>query len=408
MSPKLTFADLIEDHTGIALAPASMHFFDKMNNDDLGRLGNYVHERSSELLLDETSNSSAHDYFVFPRNGSTTPLLGGARRGSQSSRSPEYKTISANLFSVLLYYPRVAVYDGIEYYLDYFRLGYMSNRTYHLKPWYKQNVVNILKFYCDSRELIRSGALLVIPRGMQDYRKDLVNLPFIDHIYPTIRERLEYYDEDRSLYSINDVIWDTNDLWYLMSLCGRFNLNPVLDTRYYQIMFESLSKSLELEINAQGGIRLQEARLILPWLQRIDGRSFYELYSSTQFDSFRSSMRTIINETSRLNYPELELKTIVDEYLADIVYNMQNSNKSRQKDKIWGAWQDIVIGAVGGTLVGLANPSWSDPTGKVLGGAVIGAGAKILLDWLADRHSNRGNAVLRGIYSKMLFKENCI
>jgi hypothetical protein len=277
------------------------------------------------------------------------------------------------------YLPRLAVNDGIQYYLDYYPRP---------TPSAHNAVLTILNFYAICREVIRRGELVIVPRRFwTDARFDPEVAQASDDVaMRSVESRLEHlsaFDWPIPRGSLEDMAppgkkaghyaWvGLRQTREILSFCSRTGYSPLLDTPPRQLSFDALIERVPEGVRPRAIPAFEHADILVPMVRNIPLNELLDARASKGFEEFRNCVSDIGRLSADISAP-LELR----EAIAD---RLQAGKKLIEAEFATSAiirktFKDVVklgIGAVtGSSVAGSINPSWAaDPWKLVLLGSV--------------------------------------
>lgn len=453
-----TILDVIEDQLGIELCEANLPQLTRLRREDLRTLGEVLYEHSDSEYLQLPSFVPPAICVVGHWNGPINRALGGTGFGSHQILPHPSVRMLGSLYHALLYFPRVALWDGLEYFLDYFRDAVWWQRENGPTEEYRSAVLELLTFYARTRELSRKGDLVVIPRtiwgdirtcGGSKYpgsffsvafsepsarllllrrlsqRNGIVAraeqvagvsiaslekaymklgpesfIPEIDSIEPKLRRQM--IAAHRVFVSVEAEIDD------LMRVNAHFGYVPAFDTSSMQQVFESATQAVGDSLVEHGGSAhhsvFESVTRVLGALRPAD---FVAVRESGAFGRFRDTLEAIAAESSSLSDAPIDQEETVRRRLQAAQEEVEKEiAASRFLNSVATSAMTVGIGALCGSgFAGLIDPEWHrDPTRHaVVGGAAAVIGA--VVSYLRKTSERRDCERLTMIYG--VLREAC-
>lgn len=392
MDAVTSIVDVIEEFSGVDLIPSNLHIFEKFSNDDFSKLALSIYQHTSSEYLRIPTFEEGQICCVFHPESSYTKDLGGVGRGPRERITKDKNDLKGMLLLTLLYYPKVAVHDGLEYFLDFFYYRCATNE-------HRQIVLNLLGFYAEVRELIKNYSLIIIPRTIWGkFRGSNSNFKFNDLIldelsqtafikkHPLRDDReiikmfsndfLEIINEDERISRIVSflIFYDrTKYLNELLLFCSSFNYNPIIETKESQLIFKVLINKIQYTLNndISGSVQLINKDLYIPLLNKLSIKDFLDIHRADSFVLFRETIEKIDRKASSLIHSPIDLKEMMNLELnkskEKIVNEISSSNfLSSSFDEFFKAGVGVIAGS---NIASHIKPEWGDDPWKL---ALIG------------------------------------
>ncbi len=358
MVAETTILNVIEETLGQRLSGEGRPSLERLNDQDLKRLGRALYEFSEAEWLDLPTFDGGQPCFAIHPNSHLTYSLGGTGWGAglQIPFSPEHMTGTAML--ALTYLPRVAVNDGIQYFLDYY------DYTWDPTPKRRDTILNILQFYGSCGDLIRNGELVIVPRSIWlDIRT--TDLSRVSSISDLIAQSLDRSDTKRDSLEEYRVATDIKDL---VAFCSASGYGPLLDTSLRQVAFDALCQHFAWGgEKPRGASPIQRSHVMLPAFSKLKVTDFIQARKDQSFAEFRQAIDEIGRLAGQASDP-YDLKELIIQHLEKGKARVQQSmsNSAALSGALKEA-RDVGIGVVGGYAVaGAVNPGWADDPWKLL------------------------------------------
>lgn len=390
-----TIVDIIEETLGSALSSESGPELEKLNDLDLKRLGRALWEFSDAEWMDVPRFESGDPCFCVHQDSELTKRLGGVGIGGGQIISIGAGDMVGNALVALTYFPRIAVNDGIQYFLDYY------DYTWDPTPQRRDIILNILRYYGHCRELIRSGELIVVPRGPwlrvreQPYHNTraekrivalLVRAGFsspsitVGQLQRMVKGRLAESDVAHELCFPAGLTADDREMLlggvaskairYIgehFAFCSDTGYSPVIETPILQMAFTSLSKCDAANDTAgRGAVFVERAKVLVPLLSHLPMAEFIAARRSESFEEFRRTIDLIGQETAALEGP-LDITDVIRTRLEEARSRVAKTvSASAILRSAVSEGRTIAVGVIGGLLAGAVNPAWGEDPWKLL------------------------------------------
>ena len=413
-----TIADIVEEQLATELAPSSIPGFAALSDDDLRRLAVAVREHSQAEYTRPPSVEEGEICCLLHQNSELTQSLGGAARrfGVTIDQSPA--EMMGSLFLGLMYFPRIAVADGLGYFLDYW-----THRLTPLQQRHRQTVLNLLEFYCHVRPLIAGQHLVVIPSSIwtgthiaranlhaergsaqptiaQEVAQQIKEGPY----WETLRASGPYWDQVRDATTRDDVwkfsvahtlSFEVNEVEELLLISTLTGYTPVLERPVQHAIMEAFTQLGGVAAPSTRSARwIQQQSALVPVLSHLSPADFLAVRSSSGFTVFRETVEGIGREIPKWNDSPREMKEMIRTKLNDAKTRLDREvAESSVLRRAFVAFRELTLGAVvTNAALGAIDPSWFSDPWKVAITALGGGGGKLLNEFLKQRGELHGKA----------------
>lgn len=293
--------DVIEEQLG-DLSKSRMPDLEKLADADLQKLANSLHDftESKYIRLSPSENPDIPSFAVHP-GAKLTKLLGGVGWGAGQTIESLPSDLSGALCLALMMYPRLAVRDGLEYFLDFYRLK--APRRDEFRP----TILNLLSFYALAKDAIRGDRLVIVARSiwektrtvhatLRNHRGDLwpsmvkalAESDFVRHhevmkIFETNplptdqkEELLSDYSESKAspecLFAANAILMGNLDVVEQLLLFDiEYEYKPILESTYNQHVYDKMVEHrFATPGDVEGGQRYFQQEVVIPLLGRLN------------------------------------------------------------------------------------------------------------------------------------------
>jgi hypothetical protein len=418
-----SIADVVEEQLGIDLSPQAIPSFEKLSFSDLNGLRRALREHSGSPYLRLPSVEGTEICCVFHQNSPLTHTLGGAARrfGVAVDHSPE--EMLGSLFLGLTYFPRIAVADGLQYFLDYFEYPEFFPNYIHK---YKATVVNLLSFYSHVRGLIRNQDLVILPSSIwTEVHTAVAEAPPSREVFdqlmveikkpkylPALRQAYEQEWGIEPAEALGEGLLGSltfysklRALQELLTICDVARYTPVIEGVAHQLLFDVLVTLPEKPwgASARGAYQLVEQSVLVPLLGRVPVADFMAIRNGDAFHHFRSMIESIGEKANNLAGSPLDLKEM-------IAYELRQGKRAIDREtgvsgtlkEMIADFREIAIGSILGPAAVSVNPEWRDDPWKLILTAIATSGISFIHRFVSQAKSRSSDEVVSRIYSKLI------
>jgi len=415
--------DIVEDTLGFELSPKHARKISGLSDDILTALARALRAHAESEYIRPPTLEADDVCLIAHEDGDLNRRLGGSGRrfGLTLGSSPDQLT--GNLFLSLMYLPRIAIRDGLMYYLDNWLYGPPSSKGREL---YLPAVHDLLKFYSRVRPLITNQTLVLLPASLWNevhggarsnsaaggseseqqwlneraaFRQSVRSGVFLDELekaYPPVDYRTAKDWERIVLHGGLDEVRE------LLLFAAAAEYSPVLETVNQQAAFSFLALNDFTMPKPEITRRIEQHAVAVPILARLSPEDFLAARDATAFAMFRKSIEDIAKEARSVASP-VEFKRMVELILGDARAQVdEDISKSRTLRQCFTNVREVAIGAVfTNVAIAAVDPTWLDKPWRVAITTVAAAGAKVFNSYLSSE-SRAGDKAVARLFASLL------
>ena len=330
MAKLTTIFDVIDDAVG---AKFSYNEYQRYDSSILSRISNALNEfESAEYVRARAAEDDLDPCFLLGPESALSKAIRTQSLCSFGELPVEEKVYEWDIYRELdfltLYFPRIAVLDCLAGYLrgSFSSGGGRCSGEYHMQFRATFQVRAALQLYAGLRHYVDSGDLVILPHSSWNGN---------------------YYGNPSSYVQL------------LVDVCRKYELSPMLDAQSQQEAFDHLFENVNISPGAPPSI--EEAKAMLPWLQKLNQKDMHDLRHAPGFIDFRNIVREIVLGADDRRGKEVN-KAYITERLREARARVDSEiKKSSIATKAMEGLRNICIGRGAASIVApMINRGWAD------------------------------------------------